>query len=129
MDPGRRQGADRARGGGCPGLTLTLTEALGIVADDVVALVGGGGKTTAMFRLAREIAERGEQALTTTTTHIFGEQIALAPGHAELHPLVTKHYDLDVAPREDWDAREADLAALFLDFMRRVEARAGAASA
>jgi tetraacyldisaccharide-1-P 4'-kinase len=28
-----------------------------------VALVGGGGKTTAMFRLAREIAERGEQAL------------------------------------------------------------------
>jgi probable selenium-dependent hydroxylase accessory protein YqeC len=46
-----------------------------------VALVGGGGKTTAMFRLAREIAERGGQALTTTTTHIFGEQIALAPAH------------------------------------------------
>ena len=81
MDSGRRQGADRARGGGGPGLTLTLAEALGIVADDVVALVGGGGKTTAMFRLAREIAERGEQALTTTTTHIFGEQIALAPAH------------------------------------------------
>ena len=81
MDSGRRQGADRARGGGCPGLTLTLAEALGIVAADVVALVGGGGKTTAMFRLAREIAERGERALTTTTTHIAGEQIALAPAH------------------------------------------------
>jgi molybdenum cofactor cytidylyltransferase len=81
VDPGWRQGADRARGGRCPRLTLTLAEALGIVHDDVVALVGGGGKTTAMFRLAREIAERGEQALTTTTTHIFGEQIALAPAH------------------------------------------------
>jgi probable selenium-dependent hydroxylase accessory protein YqeC len=81
VDPGRCQGADRARGGGCPGLTLTLAEALGIVGDDVVALVGGGGKTTALFRLAREISERGEPAITTTTTHIFGEQIALAPAH------------------------------------------------
>jgi len=32
-----------------------------------------------MFRLAREIVERGERALTTTTTHIFAAQIALAP--------------------------------------------------
>jgi len=43
---------------------------------------------------------------------------------AEVHPLITKHYDLDVAPREEWDAREADLAAIFLDHMKRVEARA-----
>ena len=43
---------------------------------------------------------------------------------AEVHPLITKHYDLDVAPREEWDAREADLAAIFLDYMKRVEARA-----
>jgi molybdenum cofactor cytidylyltransferase len=60
---------------------LILVDALGIGAGDVVALVGGGGKTTAMFRLAREIAARGELALTTTTTHIFGEQVALAPAH------------------------------------------------
>jgi pimeloyl-ACP methyl ester carboxylesterase len=45
---------------------------------------------------------------------------------AEVHPLVTKHYDLDVAPRDEWDAREADLAAIFLDYMKRVEARAKA---
>jgi pimeloyl-ACP methyl ester carboxylesterase len=43
---------------------------------------------------------------------------------AEVHPLITKHYDLDVAPRAEWDAREADLAAIFLGFMKRVEARA-----
>jgi pimeloyl-ACP methyl ester carboxylesterase len=42
---------------------------------------------------------------------------------AEVHPLITKHYDLDVAPREEWDAREADLAAIFIDYMKRVEAR------
>jgi len=60
---------------------LTLVEALGIGAGDVVALVGGGGKTTAMFRLAREIVSKGGRALTTTTTHIFAAQIALAPAH------------------------------------------------
>jgi molybdenum cofactor cytidylyltransferase len=64
---------------------VTLVEALGVRVDDVVALVGGGGKTTAMFRLAREIAARGGQALTTTTTHIFGEQVALAPAHVRAH--------------------------------------------
>jgi len=42
---------------------------------------------------------------------------------AEVHPLITKHYDLDVAPREEWDARESDLAAIFLDYVKRVEAR------
>lgn len=45
---------------------------------------------------------------------------------AEVHPLITKHYDLDVAPREEWDAREPELAAVFLDFMKRVAARAPA---
>jgi molybdenum cofactor cytidylyltransferase len=56
-----------------------LAEALGVTTGDVVALVGGGGKTTAMFRLAREIVERGEPVLTTSTTHIFADQVALAP--------------------------------------------------
>jgi molybdenum cofactor cytidylyltransferase len=60
---------------------VTLAEALGLAGDEVVALVGGGGKTTAMFRLAREIVERGGRAITTTTTHIFAAQIALAPAH------------------------------------------------
>lgn len=49
--------------------------------DEVVALVGGGGKSTAMFRLAREMVEKGGSAITTTTTKIFAAQIALAPAH------------------------------------------------
>jgi molybdenum cofactor cytidylyltransferase len=58
-----------------------LAEALQLAPAEVVALVGGGGKTTAMFRLAREVVERGGRAVTTTTTHIFATQVALAPAH------------------------------------------------
>jgi probable selenium-dependent hydroxylase accessory protein YqeC len=60
---------------------LKLADALGMTADEVVALVGGGGKSTAMFRLAREMVEKGGRAITTTTTRIFGAQIALSPVH------------------------------------------------
>jgi probable selenium-dependent hydroxylase accessory protein YqeC len=61
--------------------SVTLTEALRMAPDAVVALVGGGGKTTAMFRLAREVVDHGGSVITTTTTRIFGAQIALAPAH------------------------------------------------
>jgi probable selenium-dependent hydroxylase accessory protein YqeC len=60
---------------------MRLVEALGVSGDDVVALVGGGGKTSAMFRLAREIVDKGGTVITTTTTRIFAAQIALAPSH------------------------------------------------
>ncbi len=60
---------------------MRLAEALGATGDDAVALVGGGGKTSAMFRLAREIVDKGGSAITTTTTRIFAAQIALAPSH------------------------------------------------
>ena len=60
---------------------MRLDDALHVSPGEVVAFVGGGGKTAAMFRLAREIVGRGERALTTTTTHIFAAQIAQAPAH------------------------------------------------
>jgi len=34
---------------------VRLVDALGVGGGEVVSLVGGGGKTAAMFRLAREI--------------------------------------------------------------------------
>lgn len=37
----------------------------------ITALVGGGGKTTLMLRLARELAKSGARVIVTTTTHIF----------------------------------------------------------
>ena len=60
---------------------MKLVEALNVAEDEAVALVGGGGKTSAMFRLAREVTDKGGDAITTTTTRIFAAQIALAPAH------------------------------------------------
>ncbi len=37
----------------------------------VASLVGGGGKTSLMFHLARQLAHSGKKVLTTTTTKIF----------------------------------------------------------
>jgi len=48
-----------------------LTEALGLKEREVISLVGAGGKTTLMFRLAEEMVHRGKTVLTTTTTKIF----------------------------------------------------------
>jgi len=36
----------------------------------VISLVGGGGKTTLMFRMAREFSARGKRVISTTTTKI-----------------------------------------------------------
>jgi len=37
----------------------------------ITALVGGGGKTTLLLRLARELAQSGARVIVSTTTHIF----------------------------------------------------------
>lgn len=52
-------------------MQMELREALGLGEGEVVALVGAGGKTSAMFRLARELAQAGERVVTTTTTKIY----------------------------------------------------------
>ena len=59
----------------------SLTEALGIGAREVISLVGAGGKTTLMFRLAKELSLGGKKVITTTTTKI------LEPGPGETGSL------------------------------------------
>lgn len=49
----------------------TLREAFDILSGEVISLVGGGGKTTLMFALARELVIPGKVVITTTTTKIF----------------------------------------------------------
>lgn len=54
-----------------------LLTALGLGAEPaLVSIVGGGGKSTLMFRLAERLPGR---TVTTTTTRIFAAQRALAP--------------------------------------------------
>jgi probable selenium-dependent hydroxylase accessory protein YqeC len=49
----------------------SLVEALDIKAREVVSLVGAGGKTTLLFRLAKELVLGGKKVVTTTTTKIL----------------------------------------------------------
>ena len=52
-----------------------LSDALGIRRGQLVALVGGGGKTGAMLTLSRELAGRGWRVLASTTTRV-GQRVA-----------------------------------------------------
>jgi molybdenum cofactor cytidylyltransferase len=58
---------------------ISLAKALRVERGSVVSFVGGGGKTTSMFRLAAELSAEGARVVTTTTTHISKEQVRIAP--------------------------------------------------
>ncbi|HEX7593711.1 MAG TPA: hypothetical protein VF429_06025, partial [Anaerolineae bacterium] len=49
---------------------MQLSEAFRVRSKEIVALVGAGGKTTAMFHLADELAAQGKRVVTTTTTRL-----------------------------------------------------------
>ncbi|MCL6611400.1 MAG: putative selenium-dependent hydroxylase accessory protein YqeC [Peptococcaceae bacterium] len=62
---------------------MKLFDAFQIRRGDLAALVGAGGKTSAMFALGEEAAERGFRAVLTTTTRIY------FPGKASGRPVIT----------------------------------------
>jgi molybdenum cofactor cytidylyltransferase len=78
-------------------IKMSLADALDVGPGAVVSLVGGGGKTTSMFRLAGELAARGLRVVTTTSTHISREQVELSPAVvstgclSRLGPLLDRH--------------------------------------
>lgn len=49
----------------------SLRHSLNLKNGGVISLVGAGGKTSLMFRLARELSGQGGPVLTTTTTKIY----------------------------------------------------------
>ena len=71
----------------------------------VVALVGGGGKTTLLYALARQWAALGRPVITTTTTHILPPALQDSPfclllpeleepaARPSLTPLLASHLD------------------------------------
>jgi molybdenum cofactor cytidylyltransferase len=61
---------------------VNIVEALGLApSGELIAIVGGGGKSSLMFALARQLTGRG---VMTTTTRIFSEQMS---GAAEVCTL------------------------------------------
>ncbi len=56
----------------CEALLMTLYEALNIdlTIPELISVVGAGGKTSTMFRLAQELRALGKKVLVTTTTNI-----------------------------------------------------------
>jgi probable selenium-dependent hydroxylase accessory protein YqeC len=50
---------------------MLLKEAFGLEHGAMVSLIGAGGKTTTLFRLAKEFRDDGQKVLVTTTTKIF----------------------------------------------------------
>lgn len=61
------------------GMSERLRDALLLKDGGVVSLVGAGGKTSLMFRLARELSRKGERVLTTTTTRIHPPTVEQSP--------------------------------------------------
>jgi probable selenium-dependent hydroxylase accessory protein YqeC len=59
----------------------SLRDSLGLREREVISLVGAGGKTTLMYRLAGELFLKGKRVVTTTTTKILepvsGETVSL----------------------------------------------------
>ena len=85
----------------------TLTGALGVTGPQLVALVGAGGKTTALQRLCSESATQGGGIIATTTTAMFARQLS------SLGPLLVA--DEDAAPlaaRADEALRSAGVVSL-----------------
>lgn len=58
---------------------MNLSQALDLKPGDVVAFVGAGGKTSAMFRLADELVAQGWRVISTTTTRMAQDEIRRAP--------------------------------------------------
>jgi len=83
----------KGNGSGC------LKESLGLKAKELISLVGAGGKTTLMFRLAKELVAEGNKVVTTTTTKIFepssGETAFLIVNQdeEELKQSISSHLD------------------------------------
>ncbi len=74
---------------------LPLSKALRVCRGDIVSFVGGGGKTSSMFRLASELCSAGKRVLTTTTTHISVDQSRMAPASIGLDELDSMQAKLD----------------------------------
>ena len=91
----------------------------------VISLVGGGGKTTLLYALARWYSAQGQRVLVSTTTHIQRPDANYAPDEAAGVPA--EGGKLTMPPHlADWMA-EADTVLLEADGAKRHPCKAPAA--
>lgn len=74
-----------------------------------VAVVGAGGKTSAIFQLAKEGVARNKSVIITTTTHMYREPGALATTAEEARSLLARQAVV-IAGRPVEDGKIAGLA-------------------
>ncbi len=55
-------------------MTVDLIEAFGLGPHELVAFIGGGGKTTLLFGLSAQLAANGHRVIVTTTTKLGLDQ-------------------------------------------------------
>jgi len=60
---------------------MNLVQAFRLGKTPCLALVGAGGKSTALFMLALELTLRDQPVIVTTTTHLHVDQLKLADSH------------------------------------------------
>ena len=80
---------------------MNLSEALQI-RPGVTAIIGGGGKTTLMERLAHELSGKA-RVIVCTTTHIYPEKAMpclVSPAQAEIAAAL-KDIDMEALTLED----------------------------
>ena len=73
---------------------MSIWAELALNMDGVVALVGGGGKTTLLYALAREARDAGRTVLVTTTTHMWPHPhvpMTIWKGPEPLRRLLERH--------------------------------------
>jgi len=113
---------------------LSLAQALRYVGDSAVfkqppclAFVGAGGKTTAMFKLARALIEGGiESVFVTASTHLGVEQAKLADRHLRIDELAEQptSFPKGVTLFTGWDVGEDRLAGLDEEALSSLNVRA-----
>ncbi|MEG1994362.1 MAG: hypothetical protein RR048_05570, partial [Oscillospiraceae bacterium] len=57
-------------------MNISLFDALNIKPYKMVSIIGGGGKTSLMFSLAKELKNKGKKVAITTSTHIMRPSIS-----------------------------------------------------
>jgi len=108
-----------------------LSESLRLGSKEIISLVGAGGKTTLMFRLARELAAGGKRVVTTTTTRILepspaeSSRLFVSPERGEIGRFLNEHLCSDrhitVALERLGSGKLKGIPPDFVDELSRVE--------